>query len=91
MENYTARRAILALPAFHGIGQLFFCTRSCRRIRRHGGLFERCYFLHLRFLRLPGLVAGSYGVLRHAVPFQHMPVRASPAGGPILRVEGRVR
>jgi hypothetical protein len=58
---------------------------------RHGGLFERCHFLHLRFFRLYGLVAGSNGVRRHAVPFLYVPVRAPAVGGPILPIAGRVR
>jgi hypothetical protein len=37
------------------------------------------------------LVAGANGVLHHAIPFLQVPVRAPPAGGPILRIEDRVR
>lgn len=80
-----------ASSAFHGIGQLFFCTRSCRRIRRHGGRSGRGYFLGLRFLRLPGWVEALNRILRHAVLFLPALVRASTAGGLILRIAGRVR
>ena len=79
------------LPAFHGIGRLFFCTRFCRHIRRSGGRSERRHFPQLRFLRLPGLMAGPNGIPSHAVPFLYVPVRVPPVGGPILRIRGRVR
>ncbi len=48
--------------------------------------FGRCHYLHLH-----GLVAGSNGVRRRAVPFLHVPVRATAVGGPILPIAGRVR
>lgn len=84
MESYTARRAILALPAFHGIGQLFSVHDLAAASECHNGFLEHCHFLHLRCLRLPGLVAGGNGVLHHAIPFLQVPVRAPPAGGAIL-------
>lgn len=86
MESYTARRAILALPA-----SCFSVHDLAAASERHNGFIEHCHFLHLRCLRLPGLVAGGNGVLHHAIPFLQVPVRAPPAGGPILRIEDRVR
>ncbi len=86
MESHTARRAILALPA-----SCFSVHDLAAASERHSGFLELRHFLHLRCLRLPGLVTGANGVLRHAIALLQVPVRAPLAGGPILRIEDRVR